>query len=162
MLLYLFLLPPWYSPISAIFIRETVFRSDHKQTAALSNSSIRVSELCYVVTEIASGCSLLGTIRDGDQTALNIDLAREAMHNEGCSNSRKPERQVRDWKRIMANWGEQNKSSWVREIEGMEHYTIFSLPKLTHSIYQSSFSIQTAELSAFGLAYSVSSVLIFQ
>lgn len=60
---------------------------------------MRISKLCYIATEIASGCSLLGMIRDRDQTALNIDLAWEAVQNQGCLNSRKSEKQVEDWKK---------------------------------------------------------------
>lgn len=92
MALYLFLVPPQYSPILAIFIRETLLRSDHKQIASLINSSIKISMLSHIATEIASRCSLLGMIRDRDQTALNI----EAMQNQGYLNSRKSEKQVRD------------------------------------------------------------------
>lgn len=86
MALYLFLVPPQYSS------RETLLRSDHKQIAALINSSIKISKLSYITTEIASGCSLLGMIRDKDQTALNF----EAMQNQGYLNSRKSNKQVRD------------------------------------------------------------------
>lgn len=93
----------YYLGFFCLFVLEKLYSDQiiNKQIATLSNGSIKISKLCYVVMEITLGYSLLGMIRDRDQRALSINLAREAMQKQGCLNSKK-------WGELAENWKKNN------------------------------------------------------